>query len=94
MAVRNCVITYVHKAILIPEISEILHCEQAVIMRVYMVLAYVMEDDTTVGHVLYKKSGVVWYFSKHNEIVNCQITARRKHGKGLEGLQGFFQVFG
>ena len=33
-----------------------------------------MKDDTVVGHVLHEKSHIVWYFIKHDGIVNCQVT--------------------
>ena len=45
-----------------------------------------IKGDTIVGHVPHEKSRSVWYFIEHNEIVNHQVIAQRKHGKGLEVL--------
>ena len=33
----------------------------------------VMKGDTIVGHIQFKKSHVVWYFTKPDEVVICQV---------------------
>ena len=43
-----------------------------------------MKDGTIVRHVPREKSQIVWYFIDHDGIVSCEITTRRKHGKGLK----------
>ena len=65
-------------------IGEILHCEQETGNTEDSYAVSVVKGDTIVGHVPCEKSHVVWHFIEHNGIVNCQVTAQRKHGKGLE----------
>jgi len=63
-----------------PEIGETLHCEQEWSNHEDPCTVRMMEDDTIVGHVPHEKSCIVWYFIKHDGIVNCQVSAWRKHG--------------
>ena len=75
---------HVYKTIWTPEIAEILHCEQETGNTEDSYAVSIVKGDTIVGHVPHEKSRIVWYFIEHNGIVNCEVTARRKHGKGLE----------
>ena len=43
-----------------------------------------MKDNCAVGHVPRELSRVVWYFLCHGGRVTCEVTGRRKRGKGLE----------
>ena len=72
---------HVYKAIWTPEIGEILECKQERDNPKDLCAVSVIEDDTIVGHVPRKKSCVVWYFFG---AVTCEVTDRRKRGKGLE----------
>ena len=44
----------------------------------------VYKDGSVVGHVPQELSRVLWFFLKHDGEVECEITGRRKRGKGLE----------
>ena len=43
-----------------------------------------MKDNCAVGHVPRELSRVFWYFLCHGGRVTCEVTGRRKRGKGLE----------
>ena len=75
---------HVYKAFWTPAIGETLCCEQERNNLEDPYAVSVMKDDIIVGHIPCKKSHIVWYFIEHDGIVNCQITAQRKRGKGLE----------
>lgn len=47
-------------------------------------VALLKADRTVVGHVPREFSRVVWHFLNHGGKVSCEVTGRRKHGKGLE----------
>ena len=75
---------HVYKAIQTPEIGEILECQQEKgnpeHLYTISITSSIIKDDTIVWHV----PRVVWYFLEHDGVVTCQVTDRRKHGKGLE----------
>ena len=41
-------------------------------------------DRTIVGHIPKLFSKVFWYFLSHGRKISCEVTAKRKYGKGLE----------
>ena len=41
-------------------------------------------DGTVVGHVPREVSRVFWHYLGHCGKISCEVTGRRKHGKGLE----------
>ena len=43
-----------------------------------------MKGNDIVGHVPREVSRIIWHFIEHTGIVDCRVTGRRKHGKGLE----------
>ncbi len=43
----------------------------------------VVKDDVVVGHVPQEVTRVSYYFIRHGGQMKCQITGRRKLGKGL-----------
>ena len=44
----------------------------------------VYKDGVIVGHVPRELSKTFWFFIKHDGKVECEVTGRRKCGKGLE----------
>ena len=44
----------------------------------------VMKGETVVGHVPRSIAKTFWYFLGHDGAISCEVTGRRKHGKGLE----------
>ena len=75
---------HVYKAIWMPEIGEILECKQERDNPEDLYAVSVIKEDTIVGHVPRENSRVVWYFLEHDGAVTCEVTDRRKCGKGLE----------
>ena len=76
---------HVFKNIWTPRLGEVLlvsqepgniHDRQAV--------ALLKADRTVVGHVPREFSRVFWHFLNHGGKVSCEVTGKRKHGKGLE----------
>ena len=47
-------------------------------------VALLKADGTVVGHVPREYSKVFWHFINHGGRVSCEVTGRRKYGKGLE----------
>ena len=44
-----------------------------------------LKESTVVGHVPRQFSRVFWHFLRHGgTIITCEVTGRRKRGKGLE----------
>ena len=44
----------------------------------------VFRDGNIVGHVPREFSRIFWFFRKHEGKIECEVTGRRKCGKGLE----------
>ena len=42
------------------------------------------DDGTLVGHVPREISRIFWYFLRHGGNITCEVSGRRKRGKGLE----------
>ena len=47
-------------------------------------VALLKADRTTVGRVPREFSRVVWHYLSHGGKISCEVTGRRKFGKGLE----------
>jgi len=75
---------HIYKEIWTPVINEILSCSQEHDNSEDPFAVSVIKDGDIVGHVPREVSCIVWYFIEHNGIVDCQVSGRRKHGKGLE----------
>ena len=75
---------HIYKEIWTPVINEILSCSQEHGNSEDRFAVSVIKDGDIVGHVPREISHVVWYFIEHDGIVDCRVTGRRKHGKGLE----------
>lgn len=76
---------HIFKQIWTPRIGEILSAQQEtenVIDR--KAVALLKADGTVVGHVPREHSKAFWYFIAHGGRVSCEVTGRRKYGKGLE----------
>ena len=43
-----------------------------------------VKDGITVGHVPRELSSTFWHFLSHEGRIICEVTGRRKYGKGLE----------
>ena len=43
-----------------------------------------LKDATVIGHVPRKFSRVFWHFLRHGGTITCEVTGRKKRGKGLE----------
>ena len=43
-----------------------------------------LKSGTIVGHVPREFSRLFWFFLGHDGRISCEVTGRRKHGKGLE----------
>ena len=43
-----------------------------------------LKDTIVVGHVPRVFSWVFWHFLRHRRTITCEVTGRRKRGKGLE----------
>ena len=41
-------------------------------------------DGSVIGHVPRELSKMFWFFLKHDGKITCEVTGRRKRGKGLE----------
>jgi len=72
---------HIYKAIWTPVINEILSLSQE---HEDPFAVSVIKDGDIVGHVPREVSRIVWHFIEHDGIVDCQVSGRRKHGKGLE----------
>ena len=47
-------------------------------------VALVRNDGTIVGHAPREVSRVFWHYLGHGGNISCEVTSRRKYGKGLE----------
>ena len=43
-----------------------------------------LKSGTIVGHVPREFSRIFWFFLGHGGRISCEVTGRRKYGKGLE----------
>ena len=66
-----------------PLIDEILFCDREEDNSEDSFAISVIKDGNIVGHVPREASRIVWYFIEHGGSIDCRITGRRKHGKGL-----------
>ena len=75
---------HIYKDIWTPVINEILSCSQEHDNSEDPFAVSVIKDGDIVGHVPREVSCIVLYFIEHDGIVDCQVSGRKKHGKGLE----------
>ena len=47
-------------------------------------VALLKADGTVVGHVPREVSRIFWHYLGHSGTITCEVTGRRKYGKGLE----------
>ena len=47
-------------------------------------VALLKSDGTVVGHVPREVSRIFWHYLGHGGKISCEVTGRRKYGKGLE----------
>ena len=52
-----------------------------------------LKGEMIVGHVPREFSRFFWFFLSHGGRISCEVTGRRKHGKGLE-VPCAFRFFG
>ena len=76
---------HVFKVVWTPRVGEILRIgKEAGNTHDRRAVAVLKADRTIVGHVPREFSRVFWYFLSHGGKISCEVTAKRKYGKGLE----------
>ena len=76
---------HVFKVVWTPRVGEILRIgKEAGNTHDRRAVAVLKADGTIVGHVPREFSRVFWYFLSHGGKISCEVTAKRKYGKGLE----------
>ena len=76
---------HVFKNIWTPRLGEVLLVKQeAGNTHDRRAVALLKADRTVVGHVPKEFSRVFWHFLSHGGKISCEVTGRRKYGKGLE----------
>ena len=76
---------HVFKNIWTPRLGEVLLVSQeAGNTHDRHAVALLKADRTVVGHVPREFSRVFWHFLNRGGKMSCEVTGRRKHGKGLE----------
>ena len=76
---------HVFKNIWTPRLGEVLLVKQeAGNTHDRRAVALLKADRTVVGHVPREFSRVFWHFLSHGGKISCEVTGRRKYGKGLE----------
>ena len=76
---------HVFKEIWTPRLGEILLVSQeAGNSHDRRAVALLKADRSVVGHVPRELSRLFWHFLNHGGKISCEVTGRRKHGKGLE----------
>ena len=75
---------HVYKDVWTPRIGEILQVARYTDNHHDRFAVGVFKEDTIVGHVPREYSRMFYYFLVHSGGITCEITGRRKFGKGLE----------
>ena len=76
---------HVFKVVWTPRVGEILRIgKEAGNTHDRRAVAVLKADGTIVGHIPREFSRVFWYFLSHGGKISCEVTAKRKYGKGLE----------
>jgi hypothetical protein len=75
---------HVYKDIWIPMIGEILEVQREPENEHDHRAVCVLKSDTIVGHIPREFSRIFWFFLGRGGRISCEVTGRRKHGKGLE----------
>lgn len=98
-ATSSCIKGYhIYKAIWSPSVGDKLECHREptnikdcyAVAVVYKCHMDVDDDDTTVGHLLWRISGVCSLFLRHGGCIECKITTRRRYSSDLS--QGGLEI--
>ena len=78
-------VIHIYKCVWTPFVSERLEliCEEPENVHDRYSVS-ITKDESVVGHVPRELSKTVWYFLRREGTGYCEVTAPRKHGKGLE----------
>ena len=75
---------HVYKDIWTPTIGEILEVQREPENEHDRRAVCLLKSGTIVGHVPREISRIFWFFLGHGGRISCEVTGRRKYGKGLE----------
>ena len=75
---------HVYKDIWTPTTGEILDVQREPENERDHRAVCLLKSSTIVGHVPREVSRIFWFFLRRNGRISCEVTGRRKHGKGLE----------
>ena len=75
---------HIYKRIWRPLVGEVLTLEREEGNTHDRFAVSLLKDDIVVGHVPLEFSRVFWHFLRHGGTITCEVTGRRKRGKGLE----------
>ena len=76
---------HIYKQIWTPNIGEVIRVDKEPgNVHDKHAVALLTPDGVVIGHVPRELSSIFWHFLSHNGKITCEVTGKRKRGKGLE----------